>query len=60
MIFVTGYGIIKIYELDGIKWVIPVRLFTGEEYKWYGSNSYPLSWKRFIKAINTLDLPQIG
>ena len=59
MIFVTGYDIIKIYELYATQWTITVRLFDGEEYKWYGSNSYPLSWERFIKAVNTLDLPEI-
>lgn len=46
--------------LDGEQWTISVRLFNGEKFEWYGSNDYPLSWKKFIKAVNLLHLPKIG
>lgn len=46
--------------LDGVQWGVKVRLFNGENYSWYGSNDYPLSWNKFIDAVNMLNLPEIG
>ena len=45
--------------LDGTQWTIRVRLNGQDEKEWYGSNDYPPLWKKFIKAVNTLPLPEI-
>lgn len=45
--------------LDGTQWTITVRYASGKERKWYGSNDYPPVWKKFLKAVNALMLPDI-
>ena len=47
------------YVLDGTQWEITIRYTDGKAQKWYGSNAYPPLWKRFIKAVNSLDLPEV-
>lgn len=45
--------------LDGTSWELTIRYSNGTERQWSGCNAYPLSWNRFIKAVNSLDLPDI-
>lgn len=44
--------------LDGTSWSIVIN-YGNYQRKWSGNNAYPPSWSRFIKAINSLDLPTI-
>lgn len=44
--------------LDGTSWQITIS-FGSWQREWDGVNAYPPSWNRFIKAINSLDLPTI-
>ncbi len=43
---------------DGTSWKIIISRYDYQR-KWSGNNAYPPSWSRFIKAINSLDLPTI-
>ena len=44
--------------LDGTSWSIVIN-YGNYQRKWSGNNASPPSWSRFIKAINSLDLPTI-
>ncbi|WP_456073657.1 hypothetical protein [Holdemanella biformis] len=44
--------------LDGTSWQITIT-YGNYQREWSGNNVYPPSWNRFIKAINSLDLPTI-
>lgn len=45
--------------LDGTQWHIRVQLHGQDEKEWYGSNAYPPLWKKFLKAVNVLGVPDI-
>lgn len=45
--------------MDGTQWRITVRYTDGQEQRWYGSNAYPPLWKKFLRAVNGLDLPNV-
>lgn len=44
--------------LDGTSWKITIA-YGDYKREWSGNNAYPPLWNRFIKAINSLDLPTI-
>jgi len=50
---------VNLCVLDGTQWHMIVRGSSGKEIKCYGSNAYPPMWKKFLKAVNSLDLPII-
>jgi len=44
---------------DGIQWDIEIRFEDSTSREIYGSNKYPDNWKKFIKCVNSLDVPDI-
>ena len=44
--------------LDGTSWTITIT-YGNYKREWDGVNAYPPLWNRFIKAINSLDMPTI-
>lgn len=44
---------------DGIQWNIEIHFKDGTTREIYGSNKYPETWKKFIKCVNSLDVPDI-
>lgn len=43
---------------DGTSWSIIIKLGRSKQ-EWSGINKYPPLWNRFIKAINSLGLPEL-
>lgn len=42
--------------LDGTQWTVTIRYSDGQQVKRYGSNAYPPQWKKFMKAVNSIDM----
>lgn len=42
---------------DGTQWELEIRFADGGSLERYGSNKYPDNWKRFLRCVNGLDIP---